>query len=130
MEQRSLSHLRIPSYIGEVICTDLHLGNLPPQINGMRVLPSDMNDILALEIDIEYCGGVVLEIETRVEVCDKDLSDGMGSNFESTSGEEVASDLLERFEYFGQLQLSAGTAEKIEGQEGDPKVGGYREPFS
>lgn len=119
--------MRIPSYIGEVICTGLHLGNLPPYIHGMRVLPSDMNDILALEIDIEYCGGVVLDIETRVDVCDKDLAEGL----ESTSGEEVTSDLLEGFEYIGnQLKLSEGTAEKTEGkEEGSPKLGWYYETF-
>lgn len=121
--QRSLSNMRIPSYIGEVICTGIHLGNLPPYIHGMRVLPSDMNDILALEIDIEYCGGVVLDIETRIEVCDKDLSEGMSANLESTSGEEVTSELLEGFEYIGnQLKLSEGTAEKTEGKEGNPKL--------
>ncbi|KAL8123965.1 hypothetical protein AgCh_011824 [Apium graveolens] len=123
--QRSLSNIRTPSYIGEVMCTGVHLGNLPPYIHGMRVLPSDMNDILALEIDVEYCGGAVLDIETRVEVCGLDISENMTSNFDPTSVDEVASDLLEGIEHYGnQVKLSKGADEKMEiKNEGNAKFG-------
>ncbi|KAM3702913.1 hypothetical protein ACB098_04G058000 [Castanea mollissima] len=43
--QRTLSNMRTPSYIGDVICTDIDLGNLPPYIHGMRILPMDMNEV-------------------------------------------------------------------------------------
>ncbi|KAL0417376.1 UNVERIFIED_CONTAM: hypothetical protein Slati_3569500 [Sesamum latifolium] len=45
--------MRIPSYIGEVTCTSVDPGTLPPHILAMRVLPSDMNEMWALEIDVE-----------------------------------------------------------------------------
>lgn len=111
------------------MCTGIHLGYLPPYIHGMRVLPSDMNDIMALEIDIEYRGGAVLDIETRVEVCDLDISESMTSNSETTSVDEVASDLLEGIEHYGnQLKLSEETAEKMEAKnEGNPKIGWFHD---
>ncbi|KAJ7970114.1 testis-expressed sequence 2 protein-like [Quillaja saponaria] len=109
--QRTLSNMRTPSYIGEVICTDVDLGNLPPFISGMRVLPMEMTEVWALEVDIEYSGGVLLDIETRLEVRELDLDKRMaGSNSESSTVGDVSSDLLEGFEYFGkQLNLPEET---------------------
>lgn len=114
------------------MCTGVHLGNLPPYIHGMRVLPSDMNDIMALEIEVEYCGGAVLDIETRIEVCGLDISENMTSNLDPTSVDEVASDLLEGIEHYGnQLKLSKGEAAKMEAKnEGNPKFGLSYELFS
>lgn len=107
------------------MCTGVHLGNLPPYIHGMKVLPSDMNDIMALELDIEYRGGAVLDIETRVEVCGIDISENMSSNLDPTSVDEVTSDLLEGIEHYGnQFKLSKGEADKTEARnEGNPKFG-------
>lgn len=109
------------------MCTGIHLGNLPPYIHGMRVIPSDMNNVMALEIDIEYRGGAVLDIETRVEVGDLDISESMTSNSETTSMDEVASDLLEGIEHYrNELKLSEETAEKMEAKsEGNPKIGWF-----
>lgn len=124
--QRMLSNMRTPSYVGEIICTNIRLGNLPPYIHGIRVLPMDMNEAWAFEIDIEYSGGAVLDIETRLEVHELDLQKGLvDSNLESSSVEEVTSDLLEGFEHYGkQLNLSEGTVNVTEHKdEGDPKLG-------
>ncbi|KAJ6857831.1 hypothetical protein NC651_039305 [Populus alba x Populus x berolinensis] len=94
--QGTLSNMRTPSYIGEVICTDLELGNLPPYIDGIRVLPTDMNEVWAWEFDIEYCGGVVPGIETRLEVRDLDMEKGVvNTDSGSSSIRDVSSDLLE-----------------------------------
>lgn len=113
--QRTLSNMRIPSYIGEVTCTGVDPGNLPPYIHGMRVLPSDMKEVIALEIDVEYCGGLMLNIETRLEVRELDFPESADTNLDSSSVENVASDLLEGFEYFGnQLKLSEGMVDGIE----------------
>ncbi|CAN0913026.1 Testis-expressed protein 2 [Linum grandiflorum] len=127
--QRTLSDMRIPTYIGEVICTNLHLGNLPPYIHGIRVLPVDMNDVWMWDVDIEYCGGVVLDIETRLEVCDPDLQKGIvDTTIESSSGGDISSDLLEGFEYYGkQLNIPEGTVDTQEHkEEGDRKLDGSR----
>lgn len=118
--------MRIPSYVGEVICTDVDPGNLPPSIHSMRVLPVDMNEVWALEVDIEYSGGAVLGIETRLEVRELDPEKNIAdSNPEANSVGDVSSDLLEGFEYFGkQLNLDEEASDAIEQKgEADPKPG-------
>lgn len=74
----------------------------------------DMNEVWALEVEVEYCGGLVLDIETRLEVqnLQKDMVD---TNSESSSVGDVSADLLEGFEYFGeQLNLPEGSADSQE----------------
>lgn len=119
--QRTLSNMRTPSYIGEVICTDLDIGSLPPYIHAMRLLATDMNEVWAFEVDAEYSGGILLDVETRLEVSDQDFQKGLvDSNSEPNSVENVSSDLLEGFERFGKhLNLP-------EEDEVDPKVEGVK----
>ncbi|KAG8494876.1 hypothetical protein CXB51_012486 [Gossypium anomalum] len=119
--QRTLSNMRTPSYIGEVICTDLDVGSLPPYIHAMRLLATDMNEVWAFEVDAEYSGGILLDVETRLEVSDQDFQKGLvDSNSEPNSVENVSSDLLEGFERFGKhLNLP-------EEDEVDPKVDGVK----
>ncbi|KAK7269012.1 hypothetical protein RIF29_21727 [Crotalaria pallida] len=121
--QRTLSNMRTPSYIGEVICTDLNTGNVPPCIAGMRVLPMEMSEVWALEVDIEYSGGVVLEIETRLEVRELELLRGTeDSNPEPSNIGSVPSELLEGFEYFGkQLNPAERTNDFQEQKEDDDR---------
>jgi hypothetical protein len=111
--------MRTPSYIGEVICTGVDPGNLPPYIHGMRILPMDMNEVWALEVDIEYSGGMLLDIETRLEVRELDFQKGMVSDPGS------ASDLLEGLEFYGKhLSPMRGTVVVPEQkEEGDPNIG-------
>ena len=127
--QRSLSNMRTPSYIGEVICNDLNLGNLPPYIHGIRVLPTHMNEVWAWEVDIEYCGGLVLDIETRLEVQELDSQKGVvNADSGPSSVRDACQDLLEGFEHHGkQLNFSEGTVDSGEWRdEGNPKSGKYR----
>ncbi|CAK7338642.1 unnamed protein product [Dovyalis caffra] len=131
--QRTLSNMRTPSYIGEVICTALDLGNLPPYIHGIRVLPTHVNEVWAWEVDIEYCGGLVLDIETRLEVRDLDMLKGVvDTDSGSSSGTDVSSDLLEGFEHLGkQLNLSEATVDSQEWKdEGNPKPDKLKDPKS
>ncbi|KAL6583671.1 hypothetical protein OROMI_002960 [Orobanche minor] len=108
--QRALSNMRIPSYIGEVTCKAVDPGSLPPHILAMRVLPSNMNEVWSLEIDVEYLGGMVLDCETRLELRELEEETRFGKN----SAGEVTSDLLEDFEYLGeQLKLSEETTDNI-----------------
>lgn len=64
----------------------------------------EMSEVWGFEVDIEYSGGALLEIETRLEVCELDLppgtedSDPDSSNVVDTSD---LPDLLEGFEDFG-----------------------------
>ncbi|KAM0007799.1 hypothetical protein Hdeb2414_s0132g00807341 [Helianthus debilis subsp. tardiflorus] len=55
--QRMLSIARTPSFVGEIICTGVNPGVIPPYIHGMRVVPSDLKEVVAMELDIEYYGG-------------------------------------------------------------------------
>lgn len=104
--QRTLSTIRTPSYIGEIICTGVDPGNLPPYIHGMRVLPSDLKEVVVMEIDIEYSGGAsggaLLDIETRLEVQELEKSE--------------TSDLIaEGVEYYGeQLKLNERSSQPME----------------
>jgi hypothetical protein len=77
--------MRTPSYIGEVICTDINTGNVPPCIVGMRVLPMEMSEVWALEVDIEYSGGALLEIETRLEARELQLHAGTDDSISESS---------------------------------------------
>ncbi|KAL0441234.1 UNVERIFIED_CONTAM: hypothetical protein Sradi_0062300 [Sesamum radiatum] len=104
--------MRIPSYIGEVTCTSVDPGTLPPYILAMRVLPSDMNEMWALEIDFEYLGGAVLDIETRLEI--RELESEEETRFDTNTAGEVTSDLLDGFEYLGkQLKLPEDTIHEM-----------------
>lgn len=90
----------------------------------MRVLPSDMNEVVALEIDVEYSGGAMLDIETRLEVREQDFQDAIDTNLESSSAEGVTPRIIEGIEYLGQqLKLPEGTGYEIEQKDGDPKLG-------
>lgn len=86
----------------------------------------EMNEVWAFDVDIEYSGGVVLDIETRLEVRELDFQRGMvDSDPGSSSVEEIPSDLLEGFEYFGrQLNPTGGTVDPLESKEkGDSNTG-------
>ncbi|XP_059300038.1 uncharacterized protein LOC132052490 [Lycium ferocissimum] len=111
--QRTLSNIRIPSYIGEVTCTGVNIGNLPPYIRAMRVLPSDMNEYWAFEIDLQYSGGAILDVETRVAVQDLDLPEGDEPEIES-SDHDVKYDLLEGAEQFGKQKHSEVDVDKMD----------------
>ncbi|KAL9996502.1 putative synaptotagmin-like mitochondrial-lipid-binding domain-containing protein [Helianthus debilis subsp. tardiflorus] len=106
--QRMLSIARTPSFVGEIICTGVNPGVIPPYIHGMRVVPSDLKEVVAMELDIEYYGGAVLDIETRIEMQELENSD-------SKSVDDVTTDLLEGFEHYGeQIKLNEQTNQAVE----------------
>lgn len=62
----------------------------------------EMSEVWALEVDIEYSGGAVLEIETRLEARELELHAGTDdSNSEPSNVEAVQSDLPKGFECLG-----------------------------
>jgi len=117
--------MRTPSYIGEITCTDLDLGSLPPYIHTMRAVATDTDDLGALEMDVEYCGGLVLYIEARLEVGELELPNGTSEpNIESSSRGEETTDLLEDFRRLeGEFKLSDGFGSKKKNCAGDSKLG-------
>jgi hypothetical protein len=120
--QRTLSNIRTPSYVGEVVCTDINMGNVPPCIIGMRVLPMEMSEVCALEVDIEYSGSAILQIETRLEVRELEKE---SSNPNSNNVGSVPSDMLQDLEDFDkQFGLAEGTNDLQEHKEdGDWNTG-------
>jgi len=79
----------------------------------------EMSEACALEVDIEYAGGALLEIETRLEVGELELErETKDSNPESSNDEAVPSDILKGFEYLGeQLNLEEGMNDLQEAKE-------------
>ncbi|CAN6200409.1 unnamed protein product [Urochloa humidicola] len=51
--QRTLSNTRTPAYIGEITLAGLSLGELPPYLHRMRVVPLDLNELWAFEVDFD-----------------------------------------------------------------------------
>ncbi|KAG8073006.1 hypothetical protein GUJ93_ZPchr0006g44499 [Zizania palustris] len=114
--QRTLSSMRTPAYVGEITLADLSLGKLPPYVHAMRVLPVDLNELWAFEVDFEYSGGILLHIETRLEVQEPELQkDIMKSNFGTDPNGEVESDLLKSIEQYGnQFRDSQNSLSSVE----------------
>ncbi|CAA7029516.1 unnamed protein product [Microthlaspi erraticum] len=116
--QRMLSNMRTPSYIGELICSDVDTGNLPPHIHGTRVLPMEMSGVWAFELDIEYSGEAVIDVETRVDIREVDLQkDIADARLQPSSAGEVPSNPVEDFER--QLVIPVETVDA-----GEMKTGG------
>lgn len=118
--------MRIPSYVGEVVCINMDIGQLPPYIHALRVLPADMNEVWAFDVDIEYSGGAVIDVETRIEVGELDAQKGLIDGNTASSGVgDVSSDLLDEFEEFGkQFNVSEGTTGGQDKKDDkDPKLG-------
>ncbi|KAK3159540.1 hypothetical protein QOZ80_2AG0151320 [Eleusine coracana subsp. coracana] len=100
--QKTLSNMRTPAYMGEITLSDFSLGKLPPYVHAMRVLPLDLNELWAFEVDFEYSGGILLHIETRLEVQEPELQkDIMKTGLGTDSDGDVNSDLLESIEQYG-----------------------------
>ncbi|KAJ0255690.1 Uncharacterized protein HA466_0087610 [Hirschfeldia incana] len=120
--QRVLSNMRIPSYIGDLICCDVKIGNLPPYIHGTRILPMEMSGVWAFELDVEYTGGAGLIVETRVDAREEDLQKGIVAEgkLQPNSSGDVPSEFLEGLADFEkQLSVPGGT---VDAQ--DVKTGG------
>ncbi|CAN6252724.1 unnamed protein product [Urochloa humidicola] len=115
--QRTLSNMRTPSYVGEITLTDFSLGELPPYVHAMRVLPLDLNELWAFEVDFEYSGGILLHIETRLEVQEPELQkDIMKSNFGAAADGEVDTDLLESIEQYGNQFKDSHASSSLAGE--------------
>jgi hypothetical protein len=111
--------MRTPAYVGELTLTDFSLGKLPPYVHAMRVLPLDLNELWAFEVDFEYSGGILLHIATRLEVEEPELQkDLMKTNFGTDSNGEVDSELLESIEQYGnQFRGSRNSDSSVEEKE-------------
>lgn len=100
--QRTLSNTRTPSYIGEITLAGLSLGKLPPYLHRTRVLPQDLNELWAFEIDFEYSSGILLNIETRLEIREPELeTDIIRASLKDDSNGDVSSDVLDSIEQYG-----------------------------
>ncbi|ESQ27867.1 hypothetical protein EUTSA_v10018153mg [Eutrema salsugineum] len=121
--QRVVSNMRLPSYIGDLICCDVNIGNLPPYIHGIRILPLQMNGVWAFELDIEYSGGAGLEVETRVDAREEDLQKGIAEGkLQPNSAGDVPPDLLEGLADFEKQLTDPQPGGTVDAQ--DVKTGG------
>jgi hypothetical protein len=113
--------MRIPAYMGEIALSDFSLGKLPPYVHSMRVLPLDLNELWAFEVDFEYSGGILLHIETRLEVQEPELQkDIMKTDLGAESEGNVNSDLLDSIEQYGnQFRSSQNLVTSAEEKDGE-----------
>jgi hypothetical protein len=111
--------MRTAAYIGEITLTDLKLGELPPYLRRMRVPPRDLNELWAFEVDFEYCGGIMLHTEARLEVQEPELQkEIMKTTLEADSDGAVNSEFLENIENYGhQIGASPLLASVLEDEE-------------
>lgn len=102
--QRLLSKVRTRSYISGIACTRVDVGKLPPHICNMRVLPVTKDEAWALEADIEYSGGAIIDIETRLNISEAAFQERLTTTgLESEIAGEVTSGLLNKdFEGLGE----------------------------
>ncbi|PKU67221.1 uncharacterized protein LOC110113903 [Dendrobium catenatum] len=127
--QKTLSNMRTPSYIGGITCTSIDLGNLPPYIHKIRVLPMDLTEVWAVEFDIEYLGGLLLDIETRIEVCEPELQEEFINASSEPSYNEETSSLLEGIEYYSnQLNSSACLSDQLDEKDEEGEVDCSKQP--
>ncbi|KAJ1260890.1 hypothetical protein BS78_10G266900 [Paspalum vaginatum] len=117
--QRTLSNTRTPAYIGDITPTHLNLGKLPPYLHRMRVLPLDLNESWAFEVDFEYSSGMLLHIETRLEVREPELEkDITKTSIKDDSNGNVSSDFLDSVEQYGnQFRSSEPLDSEVEGND-------------
>ncbi|KAH0456944.1 hypothetical protein IEQ34_014851 [Dendrobium chrysotoxum] len=127
--QKTLSNMRTPSYIGGITCSSIDLGNLPPYIHKIRVLPMDLTEVWAVEFDIEYLGGLLLDIETRIEVCEPELQEEFINASSEPNYNEETSSLLEGFEYYSnQLNSSACLSDQLDERDEEGEVDCSKQP--
>ncbi|KAJ7517257.1 hypothetical protein O6H91_21G016200 [Diphasiastrum complanatum] len=112
--QKLLSKVETPSYVSKISCTHLDLGKAPPIIEGMRILPFDSDGVWGLEADIDYSGGAVLTIETRLNIRDSSLQEkAVNQGLESSLVDAATIGLLKNgpqlvddgFEIVGELDV-------------------------
>ncbi|KAL0912955.1 hypothetical protein M5K25_016379 [Dendrobium thyrsiflorum] len=127
--QKTLSNMRTPSYIGGITCTSIDLGNLPPYIHKIRVLPMDLTEVWAVEFDIEYLGRLLLDIETRIEVCEPELQEEFINASSEPNYNEETSSLLEGIEYYSnQLNSSACLSNELDERDEEGEVDCSKQP--
>ena len=81
----------------------------------------EMSEVWGFEVDIEYSGGALLDIETRLEVGELDNAPGIEDSDPNSpdASVDVSSDLLEGLEDLGKhLNLSDGMGDS-QGPKGD-----------
>ncbi|CAN8304868.1 unnamed protein product [Cochlearia groenlandica] len=127
--QRMLSNMRTPSYIGELICSDVDTGNLPPHIHGTRVLPMETNGAWAFELDIEYSGDAVIDVETRVDIHQVDLQNGItDTRLHPSCAGEVPSNLVEDSEKLILIPVETVDAREVKNDESKGSKGAKASP--
>nr|CAB3471541.1 unnamed protein product [Digitaria exilis] len=118
--KRTLSNTRTPTYIGEITLSGLSLGKLPPYLHRMRVLPRDLNELWAFEVDFEYSSGILLDIETRLEIREPELEkDIITTSLKDDSNGAVSSDVLDSIEQYSSQFRSSEASDSALKDNGD-----------
>jgi hypothetical protein len=80
----------------------------------MRVVPQDLNELWAFEVDFEYSSGMLLHIETRLEIREPELEkDIMRTSLKDDSNGDVGSDVLDSIEQYGNQFRSSEALDSV-----------------
>jgi len=80
----------------------------------MRVLPLDLNEMWAFEVDFEYSSGMLLHIETRLEIREPELEkDIMSTSLKDDSNGDMGSDVLDSIEQYGNQLRSSEVLDSV-----------------
>ncbi|CAM6092420.1 unnamed protein product [Calypogeia fissa] len=120
--QRQLAKVPTPSYIGKINCAHLDLGNSPPLAQNFQLLPVESDGGWGLEADVEYYGGAILTIETRIDVRDSNTREkvvvqGLEQTLAGSATEDLLSKSLENLktDFHIAVDESSSTADQRNG---------------
>lgn len=86
----------------------------------MRVLPRDLNELWAFEVDFEYSSGILLDIETRLEIREPELEkDIITTSLKDDSNGAVSSDVLDSIEQYSSQFRSSEASDSALKDNGD-----------
>ncbi|XP_024519532.1 testis-expressed protein 2 [Selaginella moellendorffii] len=91
--QTLLSRIPTPSYISPITCSRVDIGKSCPVVHGLRALPLS-DDTFGVEADIEYTGGAVLTLETRLDMRESRV--GVEPKNDTSSAAAATADIINK----------------------------------
>lgn len=79
--------IRKPSFIKSITIKELDLGRHPPFATAIRILPSDAEGALAMEMDLEWLGGGHLTCETRLDLREQSTQEKVAAQLAESGSE-------------------------------------------
>lgn len=103
----------------------IDLGNRPPYLRSIKALPIDMNEGWAVDVEIEYSGHFLIEIETRLDVRESEMQSSIvsRSNELGLGGDDTSDIIKESLNDYNQQFNSSSDSEGVDGPDDENKLG-------